>query len=96
MWHKDVCSFWNKSLYVYLVGFCKLNLFNLDSAQTRAVKSTEIGIKENNKERVIKVIIGSVVSSMTALIIFIFTIFYFRRKSNRLQQVIKDKVVPLR
>ena len=84
-----------KSL-VYLVAFCKLNLFNLDSAPTRPDKPTEIDINDNKKKRVIKVIIGSLVSCMTALIIFIFTIVYFRRRSNRLQQVIKDEVIPLR
>ena len=84
-----------KSL-VYLVAFCKLNLFNLDSAPTRPDKPTEIDINDNKKERVIKIIIGSAVSCMTALIIFIFTILHFRRRSNRMQQVIKDEVIPLR
>ena len=94
-------DFWNKSLYVYLVAFCKyrLNLFNLHSAPTETVnpdyKPTEIGIKDNNKEN-IKIIIGSAVSCMAALMLFIFTILYFRRRSNRLQQVVKDEVMPLR
>ena len=99
MWHKD---FWNRSPYVYLVAFGKyrLNLFNLDLVPTRTVNpaynSTETGIKDNNKEKVIKVIIGIAVSCMTALMLFIFTILYFRRRSNRLQQVVTDEVIPLR
>ena len=99
MWHKDIR---NRSPYVYLVAFCKyrLNLFNLNLVPTRTVNpaynSTETGIKDNNKEKVIKVIIGIVVSCMTALMFFIFTILYFRRRSNRLQQVVTDEVIPLR
>ena len=99
MWHKD---FSNRSPYVYLVAFCKyrLNLFNLNLVPTRTVNpaynSTETGIKDNNKEKVIKVIIGIAVSCMTALMLFIFTILYFRRRSNRLQQVVTDEVIPLR
>ena len=99
MWHKD---FWNRSPYVYLVAFCKyrLNLFNLDLVPNRTVNpaynSTETGIKDNNKEKVIKVIIGIAVSCMTALMLFIFTILYLRRRSNRLQQVVTDEVIPLR
>ena len=95
-------DFWNKSLYVYLVAFCKyrLNLFTLHSVPTGTVnpdyKPIEIGIKDNNKEKIIKIIIGSAVSCMTALMLFIFTILYFRRRSNRLQQVVKDEVMPLR
>ena len=95
-------DFWNKSLYVYLVAFCKyrLNLFNLHSAPTKTVnpdyKPTEIGIKDNKKENIIKIIIGSAVSCMAALMLFIFTILYFRRRSNRLQRVVKDEVMPLR
>ena len=89
-----------KSLYVYLVTFCKLKLFNLDSAPTRPVnpdyKPTETGINDSNKERVIKVITGSAVSCMAALMLFIFTILYLKRRSNRLQQVVKDEVIPLR
>ena len=98
MWHKD---FWNRSPYVYLVAFCKyrLNLFNLDLVANRTVNpaynSTETGIKDN-QEKVIKVIIGIVVSCVTALMLFIFTILYFRRRSNRLQQVVTDEVIPLR
>ena len=99
MWHKD---FWNRSPYVYLVAFCKyrLNLFNLNLVPTRTVNpaynSSETGIKDNNKEKFIKVIIGIAVSCMTALMLFIFTILYFRRRSNRLQQVVTDEVIPLR
>ena len=85
---------------VYVVAFCKLNLFNLDSAPTRPgnpdYRPTETTINDNKKERVIKVIIGSTVSCMTALMLFLFTILYFKRRSNRLQQVVKDKVIPLR
>ena len=85
---------------VYAVAFCKLNLFNLDSAPARPgnpdYKPTETTINDNKKERVIKVIIGSTVSWMTALMLFIFTILYFKRRFNRLQQVVKDKVIPLR
>ena len=85
---------------VYVVAFCKLNLFNLDSAPTRPgnpdYKPTETTINDNKKERVIKVIIVSTVSCMTALMLFIFTILYFKRRSNRLQQVVKDEVIPLR
>ena len=85
---------------VYVVAFCKLNLFNLDSAPTRPVnpdyKPTESSINDNNKERVIKVITGSTVSCMTALMLFIFTILYLKRRSNRLQQVLKNEVITLR
>ena len=85
---------------VYVVAFCKLNLFNLDSAPTRPgnpdYKPTETTINDNKKERVIKVITGSTVSCMTALMLFLFTVLYFKRRSNRLQQVVKDKVIPLR
>ena len=77
-----------------------MNLFNLDSAPTRIgnpdYKPTETAINDNKKERVIKVIIGSAVSCMTALMLFIFTILYLKRRSNRLQQVVKDEVIPLR
>ena len=59
---------------VYVVAFCKLNLFNLDSAPTRPgnpdYKPTETTINDNKKERVIKVITGSTVSCMTALMLF--------------------------
>ena len=93
-------DFWNNSQYVYLVAFCKLNLFNLDSTPARPgnpdYKPTETAINDNEKERVIKVIIGSAVSCMAALMLFLFTILYLKRRSNRLQQVVKDEVMPLR
>lgn len=73
-----------KSIYVYFVAFCKerLSLFNLDSILAGIVNPnytpTETGIKNNNKERVIKVAVGSAVG-ITSLILFIFTILHFRR-----------------
>ena len=74
-------------------------MFNLDSKPTGTFKPsytpTEAGIKDNNKEMAIKDTVGIAVSCVVALMLFIFTILYFRWRSNRLQQVVKDEDIPL-
>ena len=64
------------------------NLFNLDSPTTK----TDV----KDRWRSIKVIVGSVVGCITALVFFILIILYFRRRCNRLEPEDKDEVVPLK
>ena len=56
---------------------------------------TETAIKET-KQMSVKVIIGIGFGCMTAFIFFLFLVFYLRRRNNRLKQVVKDEVTPLR
>ena len=44
----------------------------------------------------VKVIVGIGFGSVTAFILFMFLIFYLQRRNNRLKQVVKDEVTPLR
>ena len=66
-----------------------LNLFNLDSAPTQTA------IKEP-KLMNLKVIIGIGFGCVTAFVFFIFLILFLQRRNNRLKQVVKDEVTPLR
>ena len=44
----------------------------------------------------VKVIVGIGFGSVTPFILFMFLIFYLQRRNNRLKQVVKDEVTPLR
>ena len=61
------------------------NLFNLDSPPTK----TDI----KDRWRSIKVIVGSAVGCITALVFFILIILYLRRRCKRLEPEVKDEVV---
>lgn len=65
-----------------------LNLFNLDPTPSMP------GSKD--RWRSIKIIVGSAFGCTTTLVVVILTVFYLRRRYNKLERKVKDEVVPPR
>ena len=74
------------------------NLFNLDSTPIKIDVEDKNGIKDRWKS--MKIIVGSAIGCITALVFFILVILYLRRRYIRLkeqkEQKVKDEAAPLR
>ena len=99
MWFKSALRILN-SIHVHLFCFFFLkkkkrqNLFNLDSTPTKPDIEDKTDIKDKWKS--IKIIVGSTIGCITALVFFILVFLYLCRRYNRLAQEVKDDVVPLK
>ena len=70
------------------------NLFNLDSTPTKTDLEDKTDIKD--KWRSIKIIVGSTIGCIAALVFFILVFLYLRSRYNRLAQEVQDDVAPLK
>ena len=98
MWFKSALRILN-SIHVHLFCFFlkkkkRQNLFNLDSTPTKPDIEDKTDIKDKWKS--IKIIVGSTIGCITALVFFILVFLYLCRRYNRLAQEVKDDVVPLK
>ena len=69
-------------------------MFNLDL--TTSKPETKDKSDTEDKWRSVKIIVGSAIGCITALLFFILAIVYSRRRYKRLEQEINDEVASLR